>query len=225
MADTRDEDTVPASPPPAVLDAFRKQLTSEFMRDARRYARKRAKLVRAVGRRNDPSYHQDLVQQALADIWSGAAVWDPGRRPLLDHVRDLIRQRTFNDRRRLRHRQQVSIYAPNHAANDEVSLTSLSIEAQMSEAHPSRTSISPLLVSRLVDRVVLELHRLAARDEGACAILGCWASGVIDASDVMTLTELNEVEYHRARIRILYLAKHLPPELREAAQELLRSVS
>jgi len=206
-----------------VLDAFRKQLTAEFMQDARRYARKRAKLVREVGRRNDPGYHHDLVQQALADTWSGAASWNPSRRSLLEHVYDLVKQRTFNDRRSLRTERHVSIHAPTRAANDEISLTARTIEEQISETSDRR--VSPVLVSHLLDRVVSELHRLTARDADARAIIGCWSRGFIEASDVMTLTGFSEYHYHKVRERILYLAKYLPPELREAAEELLRSAS
>lgn len=225
MADTSDDLPVPASPPSAVLDAFREQLTPEFLRRARRYARKRAKLVREVGRRNDPQHHEDLVQQALSDTWSGVAGWEPSETPLLDHVRDLIKQRTYNERRSLKVRTYVSLHAPMRAANDEVSGTLLTIEEQLTEAHVARRGINRVLLTDVFDRVLTELHRLAARDEKARAILGCWASGISEPADVMTLTGLSDAEFGRARKRILYLARHLPPELRDAAEELLRSVS
>lgn len=225
MADTSDDEQVPASPPTAVLDAYREQLTPEFMREARRYARKRAKYLREVGRRYDPTYHHDLVQQALADTWSGKARWEPSEVSLLKHVRGLVRQRTSNERRNLKVRTHVSLYAPVTAANDETSETMLTIEEQVSQPHPALRSISPALISSLADRVLIELHRLAARDEHARGMIGCWASGVIEAADVMTLTGMSESTYRAVRERILYLAKYLPPELREAAEELLRSVS
>ncbi len=232
MADPRDDDSVPASPPPAVLDAFRKQLTAAFMQDARRYARKRAKLVRVVGRRHDPNDYHELVQQALHDTWRGAAWWDPAEKDLLDHVRDLIKQRTSNERRRLanegeRHQgpRHVSLDAPSRAANDEVSSTGLTIAEQTSDAQLADGTVNPARVFDLLRRVIVELHRLAARDVDARAILGCWAKGVIEPSDVMTLTGFSERHYYLVRDRILYLAKYLPPELREAVEDLLRSAS
>jgi len=224
MADPSDDESVHEPPAPDVLHAFRAQLTPDFMQDARRYARRRAKLVREVGRRIDPLYHHDLVQDALKDTWSGAARWDPSRQSLLEHVRDLIKQRTFNDRRRARRYRHVSIHAAR-AANDEISLTNLSIEAVMSEAHSFHGDINPALLSSLLDQVVVELHRLPIRNPDARAVLGCWANGITDGSEVMALTGLSENAYRKARMRILYLAKYLPPELREAAEELLRSAS
>lgn len=224
MADTSDDEPVPASPSPDVLHAFRDQLTPELIKAARRYARQRAKLVREVRRRIDPLYHLELVQDALGDTWRGTVRWDPARRSLLDHVRDVIRQRTFNDRRRAGVYQHVSMHH-SPVANDEVSMTGLTIEAEMAQAHGSGAVPSPAIVATLLDQVVLELHRLAARDLDARAILGCWAKGITDGSEVMDLTGLAENDYRKARQRILYLARHLPPELRDAAEDTLRSAS
>lgn len=100
-------------------------------------------------------------------------------------------------------------------------MTGLTIEAEMTQAHGSGGVPSPTVVETLLDRVVLELHRLAARDLDACAILGCWAKGITDGSEVMDLTGLAENDYRKARQRILYLARHLPAELREAAEDTL----
>ncbi len=62
-------------------------------------------------------------------------------------------------------------------------------------------------------------------DRDAIAMLWCWQQSILDRDEVMAIVALDESRYQRARKRLLYLAKHLPPELREAAQDLLRSAS
>jgi hypothetical protein len=77
----------------------------------------------------------------------------------------------------------------------------------------------------LVRRIVEALHQLARDDDEVRAILGCWDHGFTESEDVITLTGLAEPAFRAARQRILRLEKRLPPDLREAALDLLRSAS
>src|SRR5689334_7416390 len=101
MANCRydDDAEVGASPSPGVLAAFHEQATPALYQAAHRFARQWAKLPRRAGRRIDYLYPRELVQDALADTWSGKLRWDPARRTLLRHVKNAIRWRAWTDAR------------------------------------------------------------------------------------------------------------------------------
>ncbi|MBP6627867.1 MAG: hypothetical protein KA297_00460 [Kofleriaceae bacterium] len=221
MADHRDDDEPlgGASPSPGVLAAFRDQATPALYLAAHRFARQWAKLPRRAGRRVDHLYARELVQDALADTWSGTLRWDPARRSLLHHVRNAIRWRAWNDARHARRFQHVPW---NTAANDEASAR---IEVEVHDATNTQTDAGPLILVGLIVTLAAELRRLATGDDEANAILDCWAEGVVERDEVMARTHLSAAQYKAARRRLLYLVKRLPPELREAAGDILRSAS
>ena len=159
------------------------------------------------------------MQDALGDTWRGILRWDPARRSLLHHVRNAIRWRAWNDARHARRFQHVPW---NTAANDEKSER---IEVEVHDASGTQSDAGPLILVGLIVTLAAELRRLAADDDDAQAILDCWADSVVERDEVMARTNLTKAEYKAARRRLLHLVKHLPPELREAARDILRSAS
>ncbi len=220
MADERDDEPLGgASRSPDVLAAFRAQATPALYLAAQRFARQWAKLPRRAGRRVDHLYPRELVQDALADTWNGTLAWDPARRSLLDHVRNAIRWRAWND---ARHAKRFPHVAWNTAANDE---TSVRIEVEVHDTQASQADAAPLILVGLIVTLAAELRRLAEHDDEAQAILDCWADSIVERDDVMARTHFTAAQYKAARRRLLYLVKRLPPELREAASDILRSAS
>ena len=193
---------------------FLEQATTELLRAAHRYARQRAAMARRAGARVDHLYPRELVQDALADTWLGGEVaWDPSHCSLLEHIRGLIRSRSWRDMMGARHRPHVSIDR------------SEDVGAEVDEAQwrSTRGSVSLIVLARVTASVVQALQRLAAGDPAATAILAAWEDGFVDKEEVMHRTGLADKEYRAARARLTYLVLSLPQSLRETARSLLRS--
>jgi hypothetical protein len=218
MADPRDDEPVRRSPPPDTVRAFHEQATVALVIEARRYASTLVPMVRHAGRATSPLYNLELVNDALTDTLSGDVTWDPAECSLIEHVCTLIKTRAFREVRRAHRFRHLPIEAPSNDPRWEV-------EVEHAARAASSGDISPFMLAALVERVVPDLRRLAARSADACSILDCWRDGVTEKAAVRTRTGLGDAEYHAARGRLLYHARRLPPELRDAVQNLLRSAS
>jgi hypothetical protein len=218
--DTKEPD-VWSAPPAETLQALDEQYTAKVAKDAHRYAEYRANLVRRAGRAVPNNYARELVQDAHADTWLGRVTWHPERCALIVHLRGVIYDRTWAEIRRATRYPHFSIDAP---ANDRAwSIDRAEVEQALAE--PSRHHCSPVVVYAWHVRTCAELRRLASGDREALDLLWCWEQSILDRDEVMAITGLDEAAYQRVRKRLLYVARNLPPELREAAQDQLRSAS
>lgn len=208
--------TVDAAAMAAVQRAFTEQASDELIRTACRYARQRAVIVRRAGRRVDSLYGRELVQDALIDIWSGLVAWDPARCSLLEQVRSVVRSRSWKDAQWAQRSPHLSL---------DVNDTAAAITAEASHQFAMQQQLQPFMICGLTVAVVTELRRLAEGDAAAGAVLGAWADGVVERSEVMEHTGLSREEYTIARARLTYLVRELPSSLDEAARTLLRSAS
>ena len=213
---TQGKSSASLAPPPSNRSELLNQATKELRRAAYRYARQRSALVRRAGVRIDHLYARELVQDALADTWLGTTVtWNPQQRTLLDHIRRIIRYRSWKDVIGARRRPHVSI-----DGDEEVS-----VEVDDMQSHGTQGSVSPIVLAGVTASVVRDLRRLAAGDPAAMAILVAWEEGLVDREDVMDRTGLSQKDYKAARSRLLYLVPSLPQSLLETARTLLRSTS
>jgi hypothetical protein len=213
---TQGERSATLALPPSNRREFLEQATTELQRAAHRYARQRAAMVRRAGARIDHLYAGELVQDALADTWLGGEVaWDPKRCSLLEHIRGLIRARSWRDVVGARQRPHLSL-----DWNEE-----LTIEIDETQRHGTQINISPIVLARVTVTVVQDLRRLAAGDPAATGILAAWEDGLVDKDEIMDRTGLGDREYKTARARLMYLVLSLPHSLRETARSLLRGRS
>jgi hypothetical protein len=202
--------------PPSNRSELHEQATEDVLEAARQYARQRARLVRRAGVRVDHLYARELVQDAYADTWAGTDVqWDPAQCSLLEHLRGLIRSRTWKDATGARQRPHVSIDW------DEDLVT----EVDDAHRHGTQGNVSPIVLARVAATVVQDLQRLAAGDAAATAILAAWEDGLVDRDEVIARTALTDKEYKAARARLTYLVLSLPQSLRETARTVLRGKS
>ena len=91
--------------------------------------------------------------------------------------------------------------------------------------HASQGDCSPIMFAALVFRIANALKDLAQGDPDALAMLACWRDGVTVRGEVLARTQLTTAAYKATRKRLLTLRDKLPPELRDAAHDLLRSAS
>jgi hypothetical protein len=201
---------------PATRDALEEQTTPELMKQAQQYAQTRVTLVRRAGRPVSKTYARELVDDAHADTWTGDLPWDPSQCSLLVHLCQAIRYRTWAELRHMRRARLVSLHG---SANDET--TSRQIEHAL--AHATHGGCSPVILCAISATVCQELRRLVPPDHEAAILLQCWEGGFITRDEVIRHAGLSESAYDRARKRLLYLSRCLPPELRESVQDLLRS--
>jgi len=134
---------------------------------------------------------------------------------LLEHLRGLIRSRTWKDATGARQRPHVSIDW------DEDLIT----EVDDAHRHGTQGNVSPIVLARVAATVVQDLQRLAAGDAAVTAILAAWEEGLVDRDEVIERTALTDKEYKAARARLTYLVLSLPQSLRESARTVLRGKS
>lgn len=216
MAVPKDDSFPAGEPPPATRQALEEQTTPELMKRARQYAQTRVTLVRRAGIPVSKTYARELVDDAHADTWTGGLPWDPSQCSLLVHLCQAIKYRTWAEIRRMRRAPLVSLHG---SANDGT--TSRQIEHALADAtHGGR---SPVILDAISATVFQELRRLVPTGHEAAVLLQCWEDGFITRDEAMRRAGLSESAYDRARKRLLYLSRRLPPALRESVQHLLRS--
>jgi hypothetical protein len=192
-------------------------MTQEAIDELLRYAQGRAKLVCRAGRPVPETYARELVDDVHADICVGELSWDPRRR-LLDHLKTAIKKRTWLE---IRHARRVSFVSLQEAANDETMQPKL----EQALAPATRTDPSRLCAMSAMVCQQLRSFALATRDVDAAAIVQRWADGFMEKDEVMRRAGLTETAYECARRRLRNAIRSLTSELREAAQDLLRSAA
>lgn len=182
----------------------------------RRYAQARAHQVRRAGRPVSETYARELVDDAYADTRVGDLPWDP-QCALLDHLKAAIKKRTWLE---IRHAHRVSLVSLE-AANDET----LSPQMERAFAHARSSDCNPSTLYAMTTTVCQQLRSLVSRDVEVAAIVKCWADGFLEKDEVIRLAGLTDAAYRCARERLRTTCRGLPAELREAAQDLLRSAA
>lgn len=194
---------------------FAEQLTDKLRNAALRFAKRRMVMVRKAGGRVDQLYAHELVQDALTDTWVGDAPWIPAQRPLLDHVRGLIRKRTSKEVAAAQRRPHVSI-----TADEDVGAAVDDAQSKVMHGSADRTVLASVTAA-----VIEQLRQLAADDPVATSILDAWEDDAVERREVMARTGLSAADYKVGRARLSYLIPSLPDFLRQTALTLLRIVS
>ena len=216
-ASPNNDRTPPAEVPLSTLRALEEQTTPELMNELRQYAQGRAKLVRRAGTPVSATYARDLIDDAHADTRIGQLPWDPRCR-LVDHLKAAIKKRTWLE---IRHARRVTLVSLQDAVNDEA----MSPQVESALAYLQQRGCNPIMLCAMMATVCQQLRARAVRDVDAVDIVKCWAAGVIEKDEVMRLTGLTEVAYVGARRRLRDAIRGLTSELREAAQDMLRSAA
>jgi len=207
---------------PEIRRALDEHYTDAVRDQAHRYAEHRASRVRRAGwpvPKDPKTYAAELVHDAFASIWIGSRSWDPKRTPLYYRLCSIIKDRTWHEMKRAQQRQRVSFdLAANDAGLDG------EVENALGEV-ASTGDLSPILLANFLRQVAEELSELTRRDRGARSILACWEQCFTEREEILAVTRLTEEAYDAARQRIFRLAKRLPPDIREAATDLLWSIS
>lgn len=181
-----------------------------------RYAQTRARMVCRVGRPVSEMYAQELVHDAHADTRLGLLPWDPLQcERLEDHLGRVIKKRTWKE---IRHGLRVPFVALHEPANDETG----SSHVERALANASQSERNPIMLDSMATVACQQLQLLLPLDDEIVAVMKCWEDGIVERAEVMKLTGLTAAAYKRARRRLRYTSRHLPSELRESAQDLLR---
>ena len=191
------------------IDAFDQQNTDEMRKAARRFARSRARWVARAGGRSDDAYPDELVQDALTDTLFGSLSWDPVAKPLAQHIRDVVRCRTKDERRRAARFRHHSMDAlePSTAAMTE-------IEGSLSRDQPVA---SPESIA-FSHQALAYIRDAARKDEPIARIIDAIEAGASEPADIMSVAEMSEKTYRKARLRLARIAKQLPNDMLQGAR-------
>lgn len=212
--DTTAEPTEPVgrasfAPSEEWIDAFDEQNTDEMRKAVKRFARSRARWVAQAGGRGDDAYAEELVQDALTDTLFGSLSWDPAAKALAQHIRDVVRCRTKDERRRagrFRHHSMDAL-EPSAAAMSEIE-GCLSREHQV--ASPESIAFSHQALAYIRDA--------ASKDPPIARIIDAIEAGASEPADIMSVAEMSEKTYRKARLRLARLAKQLPNDVLQGAR-------
>lgn len=181
------------------------QITPELRAELKRYARRRADMVRRAGVPVPASYASELVDDVWADTQTGLLPRDP-RRELLEHMRNAIRRRTWLEIRRARQLPFVPLHE----------MAELELPAQEPDSRR-------VLLADIAGAVYRELWPLVSCDVDALAIMASWRSESVEKTEVMQYAKLSDSAYGSALRRLRLMLRGVTPELRQAALELLKT--
>ena len=194
------------------IDAFDQQNTTEMRTAARRFARSRARWVAQAGGRGDDAYADELVQDALTDTLFGSLSWAPSAKPLAQHVRDVVRYRTKDERKRLIRFRHHSM-DPFDTQKD-TSAVMTAVESSLSGDRMNASAESLTFSSQVLDQV----RKAAAEDKAIVRIIDAIAVGASEPSDIMSVASMSEKTYRKARLRLSRLVKELPSQVLRGAR-------
>jgi hypothetical protein len=204
-------------PPVGWRAEFERQATQDLIDRATRYARRRVKLIERVGRKVDPLYARELVQDAIGDTLDGTLTWDPARASLATHVMATVQSRT-------RHEVVRAVRMPHRSLDDSADDNSVDgrpLEVEASYALSSGATRSLDAAEAHARRAVDALRRACGDDELIGRMLDAFEHGKTERREVMEWTGMSAKTYDNVRHRMVRLASKLPTEMREIAVELL----
>jgi hypothetical protein len=176
---------------------------------ATRFARSRARIVARAGGRADDLYIAELVHDVLTDTLLGVLTWDPAVVSLDAHVFGAIRSRTKNDRlRALRFRHQSLDASDASAVMGEV-------ESSLAAGQGAASTESLLFSAEVLDQV----RGLAGDDTAILRIVDAIAEGATTPSEIMSVAQMAEKTWRKARLRLGRLVEQLSNHVLLAARQ------
>jgi hypothetical protein len=180
---------------------FQEQL-ADAVAQVQSFAQRRARLIALAGGISDAD---DLIAAALVDTLGGVVEWDPSRKMLAAHLRDVIQSRSRHDFARS-NRFPMARFG---VWEEWILAVPAAPEPQVDDNHKSVA---------LVGQVIAELRQLADGDAAVLRILDAYQGGAVIRSDVIAASGLTSVKYQRARRRLRRKSRQLSPALRAAAR-------
>ena len=205
------------TPPAGWRAEFERQATQDMIDRATRYARRRVKMIERVGRKVDPLYARELVQDAIGDTLDGRLTWDPAKASLAAHVTATVQSRT-------RHDVVRAVRIPHRSLDDSADDNSadgrpIEVEASYALAHRAGRSLD---AAEAHARIAVDaLRRASGNDDLLERLLDAFEHGKTERCDVMEWTGMSAKTYDNVRHRMVRLVSKLPTEIREIAVELL----
>jgi hypothetical protein len=184
------------------MDAFEAQGTNEMLKRCLVFA---AQTV-GGGANSDDLIIRELVHDARVDTLHGRLRWDPNDKTLELHLRDSIRWRARDDRKRAT--QHFSLTR----SDEDYSSIADQVEAMMT-TDPREESAE----ARASD-LLRELREWMKGDSEVLALLDAYDRGASQKQDLMTLAGLSPVAYHNARERLSWQAKRIKIQPSEGAR-------
>lgn len=189
---------VPFSPDEPWIEALENQLTETMLDRVRRFARTRALGVARFGRKVDDYYARELVQDAVADTYTGARRWDPAAVSLETHLVRAVQCRTRDERRHLKKFRHQGLDDSTEDARDaERDLSLANGGDERAERQQYATEIMAAVRAR------------AAGDRDVLRILDAYAAGVTIKTDVMAHAKMKARTYHNAHNRLVRVVRSL----------------
>lgn len=209
-AGSRQQTNAPFTPSEAWIEEYDNQCTEDMLQSLRRYAMYLARLAGDRDGDRGATYAEELLQDALVDLATGALHWDPGGARLRDYLEDVLRLRARRDRAREERQQERQ--AQGHRI---VSLDALSGDAHASVENTASLAMEAIAADRAagaeseerMTQMMSELRVLAAADADALRILDAIETGGARRRlDIKRLTTLSTLDYRNARRRLARLA-------------------
>jgi hypothetical protein len=184
---------------------LRRELTEEMLDRLRVFARY---LLRGFGggklRPGDIARADELAVSSASDTWNGHATWNPERRELEPHLRNVIVRRLWLDWRTARRHREESIDTPAH---DEHSTVRDEMERAIEDQFPDPESTAKAAES------CAELERCATADPELAVYIDARAEDLAGAN-LETATGLSTETIRRVRRRLDKIGQQLSYQVR-----------
>lgn len=194
----------PFSPSEEWIDAFKSQCTRKLRLDMKHYAKWRSRSVRRANNGYlEDSYAEDLVAEILKDTLAGEVTWIPATKSLYQHVEDMVRRRTYHDRKRALRFKHDRIDAPKSVT--EQSNTRTLVQASLAQDQADETPDAAIHAQQMVSR----LRGLAASDKPVLQYLDAIVAGARHAEEIMEHASMTKRTFRNARDRLARLLERL----------------
>src|SRR4051812_5603880 len=174
------------------IEAFEREYTTSVLPALQRFA---ARIVAGAGAAPQPDdyYPRQLALDAVSDTLLGTVVWNPATKELMQHLRDVVRNRAYIDWAHARKFRHESI-------DEEIESGEPSILDEADAKLLERTADPRSVENAAAALAELRVH--AADDPDVLAYVWALEHDHLSRAEVMAATGLSRTAYHNARRRL-----------------------
>lgn len=177
----------------AWIEAFEKQNTPAMLSRCAAFA---AQALGGVSVDSLPV--REIAHDVHTDTLMGRLAWDPEAKPLEQHLRDAIRWRVRDEKKR--ERRHVSLSAP--AEEEEANSSLLGEIDALQVRHPQEES-----AEARAERLLGELRSFVTTDTEVLRLIDAYRDGARSQAEILARTSFSLTTYRNARERLCWLAR------------------
>jgi hypothetical protein len=187
---------------PALLEAFEREFTEETARRLLEFAARRVAMLQIAGVTVAAEEAHRLVREAISDALSERTLWRAGVIPVGQHLRDVVRRRTWAQLARQRRARWAVPATPPVATGER--------DAAPDAAARARDGAPRWDAAARLHQVLGTLSDRSEEDAAVRLLVQAYCEGAVTRHEVMASTGLGADDFAMARRKLDRLLAALP---------------